>query len=123
MHLSYKKNNHKIIFTFRFLHPPPAKRKTTNPRSFPSKSWDFINENLKKIFDGKNNGFFVEAGAVDGQFLSNSLYLENDLNWTGLLVEPDKENFEILRSRLRNVWSCGCCLSTKSYPYQVRSHK
>ena len=30
--------------------------------------------------------FFIEAGAFDGAFLSNSLYLEMKHNWTGLLV-------------------------------------
>jgi FkbM family methyltransferase len=33
-------------------------------------------------------GFFVEAGANDGQTQSNTLYFERYLGWTGLLVEP-----------------------------------
>jgi FkbM family methyltransferase len=33
------------------------------------------------------NGFFVEAGALDGLFQSNTKILE-DLGWKGLLIEP-----------------------------------
>ena len=37
---------------------------------------------------GKRNGSFIEIGAFDGQTLSNTLYLERDLGWTGVLAEP-----------------------------------
>ncbi len=33
------------------------------------------------------NGFFVEAGALDGLFMSNTKILE-DLGWNGILIEP-----------------------------------
>jgi len=36
------------------------------------------------------NGFFVEAGALDGLFMSNTKTLE-DLGWNGLLIEPSKK--------------------------------
>ena len=38
--------------------------------------------------NGKRNGFFVEIGAFDGTNLSNSLLLERDYGWSGILVEP-----------------------------------
>lgn len=37
----------------------------------------------------KRNGFFVEMGAVDGVKKSNTLILEQDYGWTGILAEPD----------------------------------
>lgn len=40
-----------------------------------------------------DNGFFVEAGAHDGIFQSNSLILEG-LGWDGLLIEPSFELYE-----------------------------
>ena len=33
-------------------------------------------EILLDIFENKQNGFFIEAGAHDGEYLSNTLYLE-----------------------------------------------
>jgi FkbM family methyltransferase len=40
---------------------------------------------------GLDEGFFVEAGANDGLIESNSLRLEQEHRWTGILVEPVPE--------------------------------
>ena len=45
----------------------------------------------------QRNGFFVEAGALDGERGSNSLSLEKDLGWSGLLAEGDPSNVEIVK--------------------------
>ena len=42
------------------------------------------------------DGFFIEAGAWDGEGLSNSLLFELKRGWTGLLVEPDKAGYRDL---------------------------
>ena len=47
-------------------------------------------------------GFFVEAGALDGEWLSNTLALEKR-GWTGLLVEADPRNYEALLKKKRKV--------------------
>lgn len=39
------------------------------------------------------NGIFIECGANDGISQSNTLLLEQKLNWTGLLIEPSTINF------------------------------
>lgn len=39
-------------------------------------------------FIANRSGFFVEAGANDGVSQSNTLYFEQYLGWSGLLVEP-----------------------------------
>lgn len=41
-------------------------------------------------------GIFVEAGANDGIRQSNTLLLERELGWTGLLVEPSPSAFALL---------------------------
>ena len=39
--------------------------------------------------NGKRNGVFIEAGAHDGIFASNTVRLERDFGWTGVLIEPN----------------------------------
>jgi len=40
--------------------------------------------------DFKNSGYFVEIGAHDGIYLSNTLLLERKYSWKGILSEPVK---------------------------------
>ena len=65
-------------------------------------------------------GVFVEAGAWDGEELSNSLLLEVERGWGGLLVEPNKEALHRLRGKGRKVWSTGTCLSPSTRPTMAR---
>jgi len=52
------------------------------------------------------NGFFVEAGALDGLFMSNTKTLE-DLGWHGLLIEPSSKAVErCKKSRKARVIEC-----------------
>ena len=53
------------------------------------------------MLDSMRDGFFVEAGAADGQTLSNTLFLEMERNWTGLLVEPNPDMFYSLLQKKR----------------------
>ncbi len=46
--------------------------------------------------DEKRQRFFIEAGAFDGARISNSLFLEMKHNWTGILVEPDPNAFQMM---------------------------
>ena len=71
------------------------------------------------MFKNKKNGFFIEAGAYDGEVYSNSLLFEKKLNWTGLLVEPNPDNFKSLLSKNRKSYSIETCLSTKSHVIEV----
>ena len=45
----------------------------------------------------KRNGFFIEAGALNGEKGSNSLSFETDLGWSGLLAEGDPLNIELVK--------------------------
>ena len=68
---------------------------------------------VAKLFKGKKNGFFIEAGAFDGQIFSNTLLLEMNYNWTGLLIEPNPETFQELLTKNRKSYAMEACLSAK----------
>ena len=59
----------------------------------------------------KKPGFFIEAGAADGENLSNSLFLEVKHGWTGLLVEANPIFVANLKKIKRNAWVLPHCLS------------
>ena len=50
----------------------------------------------------KKNGFFVEIGAADGFFLSNSLLLEK-IGWTGIICEPSPRWHLNIKKRKCNI--------------------
>lgn len=82
-------------------------------------SWSFINDHVQKLFGGHRGGFFVEAGALDGERVSNTLFLEQHLGWKGLLVEPVKENYMDLLSKHRRAWTSNTCLSPEPFPKEL----
>lgn len=73
-------------------------------------------QKIRNILQNRKNGFFIEAGALDGETRSNTLYLERYLNWTGLLIEPDPLNFIEVIKRNRRAWLSPTCLSINPYP-------
>ena len=53
---------------------------------------------------GNNPGTYIEAGAHDGISHSNTVRLEHDLGWQGILVEPGIPAFELLiQNRSKNL--------------------
>jgi FkbM family methyltransferase len=59
-------------------------------------------------FKNKRNGYFVEFGACDGIRLSNTYYLEKELNWSGILSEPAKIWHKELVKNRKCVVSTSC---------------
>lgn len=49
----------------------------------------------------RREGFFVEFGGADGVRASNSLYLERELGWTGIIAEPARIWQPMLRRNRR----------------------
>ncbi|CAL4179855.1 unnamed protein product, partial [Meganyctiphanes norvegica] len=82
-------------------------------------SWETMYLMQKKFFRGLPAGFFVEAGALDGEFISNSLYLEQEMGWTGLLVEADPTLYEKMVVKNRKAWISPSCISINNYPEKV----
>lgn len=60
---------------------------------------------------GKRNGYFVEFGATDGVDLSNTLLLERELGWTGILAEPAKCWHAALKKNRRALIDTRCVWS------------
>ena len=51
----------------------------------------------EKFFSNKKNGVYIELGAVDGVFQSNTKFFEDELGWKGILIEPHEKTFEQLK--------------------------
>ncbi|CAC5412229.1 unnamed protein product [Mytilus coruscus] len=71
----------------------------------------------------KNDGFFVECGALDGETRSNSLIFERTRNWNGLLVEADPSNYELVKKKNRKAFTINACLSIYPYPVKMQFKK
>lgn len=54
---------------------------------------------IEKIFNRKREGFFLEIGGGDGLYLSNTLVLENDFDWRGIIVEPTSAFNQLVENR------------------------
>lgn len=51
---------------------------------------------VESILKGKRGGFFVELGACDGLYFSNTLYFEKELGWKGICIEPNDYYYQQL---------------------------
>ena|ERR1700691_4249257 len=71
----------------------------------------FVYETYYK--DRSEPGVFVEVGAYDGVTLSNTLFFEEHLNWTGLCIEPLPDAFAKLKG-CRRVPCVNCAVSDMS---------
>ncbi|XP_069169523.1 uncharacterized protein [Procambarus clarkii] len=87
-----------------------------------SPSQEFILGTLEDIYGEqiREPGTFLEAGAYDGEFLSNTLYLEHEFQWRGVLIEANPLFFSQLLLKRRKSWALNICLNTKPYPSRER---
>ncbi|KAK3879636.1 hypothetical protein Pcinc_015807 [Petrolisthes cinctipes] len=100
-----------------YLHPPiptddPVEEfDVTKPVWKELVQWDQFQDILRDLWKDKPPGVFVEVGAADGEFMSQTLMLERNLGWSGLLVEPDPRAFTILQQRRRHrSWTSPVCI-------------
>ncbi|XP_047493582.1 uncharacterized protein LOC125042159 [Penaeus chinensis] len=69
-------------------------------------AYKFINNYFKPY---KTPGTFMEIGAQDGEFMSLTLYVEKELGFRGVLVEPNPNDYGKLRARGRTAKSINAC--------------
>lgn len=62
-------------------------------------------------FPGETNGYFVEFGATDGVNLSNSLMLEMNFGWNGILAEPARKWKKHLKRNRKSIIENSCVYS------------
>ena len=69
---------------------------------------NYLEEN---VFKGYKNGVFVDVGAHDGVSINNTLYFEQNHNWTGINIEPIKSVFDnLIINRPTSVnYNCAVC--------------
>jgi FkbM family methyltransferase len=65
------------------------------------------------MYDGKREGSFVEFGAADGKYLSNTYLLEKELSWRGVLSEPARQWKKILETN-RSAYISNECVWSES---------
>jgi FkbM family methyltransferase len=59
---------------------------------------------VDSVLLSKKNGYFVELGACDGLYLSNTLYFERNLEWNGICIEPNNNYIDLLhKNRKCNI--------------------
>jgi len=66
---------------------------------------------IDQLLGGKEDGFYVEIGADDGEHYSNSLFFEVYRHWKGILIEPNQESFATLLKLNRKALALNSCVS------------
>lgn len=79
--------------------------------------WPKVLGPITQYYRGRGGGehqqrpFFVESGARDGESHSNTLFLEREKGWNGILIEPSNGEYPGLLEKKRKCYSWHGCLS------------
>ena len=65
---------------------------------------------LEQYLNPKKNGVYIELGALDGVTQSNTKWLQDEYNWTGILIEPSIDKFNECKINRPNnfLFNCAC---------------
>jgi FkbM family methyltransferase len=78
---------------------------------------EYLNNN---IFKNKRNGIYIELGALDGILYSNTKFFQDTLNWTGILIEPHPNKFNLLKMNRPNNFLFNNLVSCHNNPLEFR---
>jgi len=91
-----------------------------SPRLKSPGRWDHSQHGQSRSVDDhlrhRQNGFFIESGASDGETGSNTLFFERHRNWTGLLVEANPQLYRQLLDKRRRAYAINACVSPSRRP-------
>ena len=86
------------------------------------KSYSHVNCNnvhldklLDELFEEKTDGFYIELGANDGLFQSNTAYFEFYRNWNGILIEPSLLGYKKCKKNRPNSITLNKACVSNSY--------
>ena len=73
-----------------------------------------------KYFQNKQNGIYIELGALDGVLYSNTKFFEDTLHWKGILIEPHPNKFELLQQNRPNNFLFNDLVSCNTEPLKFK---
>lgn len=86
-------------------------------------SQDGQDKYIDQVLHGLRKGFVVEAGAYDGETLSNSLFFERSRDYRCLLVEPNPDLYRRIVNKNRRCFRVQAGISTNAkidtFPFQL----
>ena len=95
--IAYTANN--VLLPAVIIETPPAKLRESLFLP-PSQHETQLNQDIFALLINRfKSGFFVEIGANDGITLSNTVYLEQNFGWNGILVEANPKYHDDLQNR------------------------
>ncbi len=68
-----------------------------------------------EVFNEKRGGYFLDLGAHDGIFISNTYLLERRYRWTGICVEANPDSFRRLKQNRRAIRVHACLDSAQGF--------
>ncbi|XP_050711749.1 uncharacterized protein LOC126995893 [Eriocheir sinensis] len=106
----------------RSLIAPPSKLpyNLTNPKKEHFSQYSQTQFLMQRIFPNMKGGFFLEVGAADGELHSNTLYLERQMGWRGLLIEAFPGTYQQLLQKHRKAYSIQTALSLTNKSTEVK---
>jgi len=67
---------------------------------------------LDKLFNQKEDGFYIELGGNDGLTQSNTAFFEFYRNWKGILIEPSLKGYNLcVKNRPKSICINKGCVS------------
>jgi FkbM family methyltransferase len=81
----------------------------------------FVYDNF--ICKHREDGVFLELGATDGFKFSNTKFFEDELSFSGILIEPHRDAYDELVKNRSNCHNFNCAISSKSGNVDMLTHR